>query len=430
MRFIRSVLCATVCAFLVGCGSSDSSSTTNPATTNQPTAISGSLSISSSANSNVFAANVGEIATNTYQFTASTSDNSPYSISVSGLGDAMSVASNSCQNVASSSSCTIAIQFAPTPKTQYSNYINLNFTTNIALLNSQNISVVTVPSTLDFNTTEYHTGSYKYGIMTSIGGSAPILSEIDTGSPITVVNADAVGPNIIKTNQPLSITYGGNRTVTGYLAYGSISLTASNGTTITTSPNTPLLIATDNNTPDGPNQALLGVELNNQVSMRLYLPYPYNQMMLINFPNNKITFGTFNKAQMQKLGSVQLNPTQCSNIDVNSSLTNTCWNDRDIQVKYNFDDLNTSVYSTVFDTGGSNHSNFELPNQPIGWNTNPTASLVTSRGVMSIPLSLPAVYSKSSANKVNSGAYIFQVYQVLYNQIAGTIGLLDANSSF
>lgn len=189
MQYIKSLLSVSACTFLIGCGSSDSSSTTNSSTS-----ISSSLNMAIPANGNIFAANIGETTVNTYTFTGTVQNSGStsvtasnlYSISVNGLNSAMSVVNNSCQNISSGSSCAISIKFAPTSQDHYSKNNTLNFTTSNSLIGSQTLHAITSPNTLSVVTSNY--SDNKTSIMMSIGTGNAVKAEVDTGSQLVVAD--------------------------------------------------------------------------------------------------------------------------------------------------------------------------------------------------------------------------------------------------
>lgn len=485
LKYYAVSLCASLA--LIGCGSSDSSSTT-PATTNPSTSVYGSLNMSVPANGNVFAADANETTINTYTFTgisqnstlsaATTSNN--YSVNVSGLGTAMSVVSNSCQNVPSGSSCLISIQFAPTQqKEQYSQNLTLSFTSNNPLINSQTLNVSTVPSTLEVATDYYDT--QKTSLMMSVANANPAVAEIDTGSQITVIDFNVTKQsdyqngdinvssadincskkimelsrnNQLNTDENLSASpYNcmvmpydyGNRSVYGFRANGSVSITAIDGTKIKTSPNTPLFISNNVNNKNGSgstNSIIMGVGMNNQVSAKNYMPYPYNTMMMVDRSNKKITFGNFSAQKLSLYNFVELPPMPQSNClntlnfdNLQPTDTNlTCWNTQAAPVMFTVKDGNSTGASmpSLLDSGANNFTlqYIVLPSWvPYDSKTKTAyitgAYLQTTNGKkITIQLPSPAVVADSSASKVNVGNIVFQHNKVLYNQLNGALGLL------
>lgn len=302
-------------------------------------------------------------------------------------------------------------------------------------------TTISQPQTIQIATAGYMPGN-KIGMQVSVGGGQTVIGEIDTGSDLTVINASAVGPNIVLTNEVITITYGGGtNTITGNIAYGSLSFTTMSGQTISTSPNMPLVVVESGvvNADGGPNQVILGVEMDNQTSFRLYLPSPYNQMMLINEPNNTLTLGILNNNQLQQFSNIQLgvmNP--CNNHGAIVGVSNTCWGTESIPVAYNYTQNGlpngTTTYNSLFDSGAGN-SSFALSTQPSWMNvtgdivTNTiTASVMTSTGILPIQLPSEIKYETSNENKVNTGNNLFNYYQVLFIQQTGIIGLASSSN--
>lgn len=471
---------------LIGCGSSSDNSSTSSSTSS--TSVYGSLNMSVPQNGNVFAADANETVINTYTFTGISQNSSltavattnTYSVSVSGLGQAMSVASNSCQNVPSGNSCAISIQFAPTAQTHYSQNMALSFTSSNPLINSQTLNVSTVPSKLEVATEYYDTN--KTSLMMSIANANPAVAEIDTGSQLTVVDfnvtkeSDYITGDInissggeacytkivslarngqLSTEENLSaapyncltMAYNyGKRPVYGFKANGSVSITAINGTKIKTSPNTPLFISNNVNNQNGSgstNSIIMGVGMNNQVSAKNYMPYPYSAMMMIDRSNKKITFGKFSAATLSLYNFVMLpimSQAECLN---SLNFTNlqptdanlTCWNTQAAPVMFTVKDGNSTgaTMPSLLDSGaGSGTIQYAVPPSWLPYNSHTKvaditgAYLLTTNGKrITIQLPSPMTVVNSDASKVNVGNVVFQYNQILYNQLTGALGLLS-----
>jgi hypothetical protein len=261
------------------------------------------------------------------------------------------------------------------------------------------------------------------------------MAEVDTGSNLTVVNESALaGANIQMTSESLTLSYGGGiNTVSGYIGYGSVSFTTTSGTQLTSSSQTPILVVSQGTVNlGGGNNAILGMQLNNQTSVRLFLPAPYNQMMVLNRPESQLIFGQLSFTQLSGFANIQLESESCQN-QVTSVMTNTCWITESIPVEYTYSQIGLPdghvTYGTLFDSGAGN-AMFQLSPQPswlessgiIIQNTI-TAKVGTNQGVLPLPLTSTLIYESSTYNKVNAGNNLFNTYQVLFDQTDGIIGL-------
>lgn len=298
----------------------------------------------------------------------------------------------------------------------------------------------TVASTLTVNTYNYNPGN-KTGVNITIGNGNTLQAEIDTGSDMTVVNESAIGPDVIVTSESLSMTYGGGtNTVSGHIGYGSVAFTASNGTKLISSPNTPLLVVDEGSVNQGGgNDAILGMRMNNQVSVRLYLPNPYNQMMILNRPLNQITFGQLNQSQLNNFANIQQVTTTCINYGVSVTVNNSCWDLADSAINYTVTDTHrtesTYNYHTILDSGEANATFYFSP-APSWMNyesvglviLNPiTVTANTDKGLIPLPLTSQTYYQDNPGNTVNPGNNLFNYYQVLFDQTNGIIGFQNSN---
>lgn len=307
----------------------------------------------------------------------------------------------------------------------------------------------TSQSNLPANTVSVPTFNYQPGnktaVMASIGGGAQIVAEIDTGSELTVVDESAVGSNIQKTSQIIPITYGaGTNTVSGYLAYGTIQFTTTTGATLSTSPSTPILVVTQGSVNQGGgNNAVMGMRMNNQVSSRLFLPYPYNQMMILNRSESRITFGNLTSTQLRQFATINQTSVACQNYAVPQTAANTCWNTQESSVTYTYSltggGFGSTDYTTIFDSGEP-IGNFYLSTIPSWMNlgsmniiTNQlSATINTSHGPLPLPMSSPLRYTPplTPPGAVNPGNLFFNTYQVLFDQADGKMGFLNYNESW
>jgi hypothetical protein len=312
----------------------------------------------------------------------------------------------------------------------------------LATCNSASTAVTTPRyASITVNTFDYNPGN-KTAVNVSIGGGPLAIAEIDSGSDLTVANESVVGPNIIKTSESATVSYGGGQnTVSGYIGYGSITFTTSNGSTISTNSNTPILVVESGSVDEGGgNNIILGMRMNNQVSSRLYLPYPYNQMMILNRAMGKIIFGNLTKSQVASFGTMQMVNSTCVNYNVPATSNNICYEVGDNSVNYTYqtgDIESTVTLKTIFDSGEAN-ANFYFSPAP-SWmvydrdgviQTPITASLNTSHGILPLPLPSVLYYDRDSGDTANPGNLYFNTYQVLFDQADGLTGFLESNASF
>lgn len=307
---------------------------------------------------------------------------------------------------------------------------------------SESAQVIYVPT---FN---YQPGN-KTAVMTSIGGGNQIVAEIDTGSEMTVVNESAVGSNLLRTTQLINITYGaGTNQVVGYLAYGVVTFTTISGAILSTSANAPIVVVTQGDVNQGGgNNAILGMRMNNQVSSRLFLAYPYNQMMVLNRSESLITFGKLSTTQLESFAVIHQSSTTCQNSEIPNTASNNCWNTLESSVTYSYSlnggGFGRTDYTTIFDSGEA-IGNFYLESVPT-WmdltNSNRItnqmyATINTNHGSLQMPLTTPTMYRLpvtpppvNSPGTVNPGNQLFDVYQVLFDQTDGLIGFRNYSES-
>lgn len=303
---------------------------------------------------------------------------------------------------------------------------------------SSSNAVVRVPT---FN---YNPGN-KTATMISVGGGSPIIAELDTGSEMTVVNESYIGNNIIKTTESLSITYGaGTNTVSGYIAYGSITFTTQNGDTLSTSKSTPILVVNQGSVNQGGgNNAVLGLRMNNQISSRLFLPYPYNQMMVLNRNESYVAFGNLTANQLSKFALISQETVACDNLGINYTNGISCWNMPQKAVTYQYSlgggNYGESNYVTILDSGEA-RGNIYLAPRPdwISLDNNGMvlnqvqATLNTNHGSLRLPITSPLYYKQplTSPGAINPGNLLFNTYQVLFDQQSGQMGFRASNESW
>lgn len=278
----------------------------------------------------------------------------------------------------------------------------------------------------------------KFAVYTKVGGSSTsTLTEIDTGSDFFLIESSYVGSDIQMTNESITYTYDhGTNPRSGYLGYTSIVFVDESGLPIiSTSNKVPVIVVADGVVGNQGNHAIMGLRMNSNVSVKLFLPYPYNQMFMVDAIHSQLVFGNFMTSNLKTFGQVQLAESACSNLGVNSSITNvTCWNDMAIPVAYDIsgNPSGITIYNSLFDSGAS--SSFQSSPLP-SWlvlsgstiENKMTAKLGTSNGQYPIPLtsSISAFDTNFNGNIVNAGNQLFNFYKVLFDQKDGTIGLHD-----
>lgn len=273
-----------------------------------------------------------------------------------------------------------------------------------------------------------------YTTITAGGGKAAKVT-VDTGSSLLVLEKQYLGQyRKDPANQRITTGYGnGAKIVHGVLVYADVTL---NTTPATTAVNVPILMV-PNGTFHG-SAGIMGVEMSNQTSLWKHLPNPYNQMMIIDNPNNTVTFGDFSNEQVGTFGMVQLNESRCNNTVKPESPydTLTCWGTRKIPVTYMFQSNTGEVlfkhtYNTVFDTGGV-LTHFFL--QPIPQAIQPSlsgqdyqGSIVmqldtNNQGSITLPATQAVKVFNNDRNVVNSGFEVFNQKAVLFDSRNGVIG--------
>lgn len=298
--------------------------------------------------------------------------------------------------------------------------------------NSNSYSNVVVPATT------YPDGKdYKFAVYTSAGNGKQTLTEIDTGSDLYLIESSYAGNNIHYTGESMTIEYDhGNIKRSGLVGYTYVSFLNESGQKIisTTTNKVPVLVVPDGVISESQNHAIMGMRMDGNVSVRLFLPYPYNQMFMMDMPQRQLIFNNFSAQQMQDFGFIQAPESACNTYSVTSTATNKCWNDMHLPVNYiatqNGAQIESAIYS-LFDSGAS--TSFQLQPLPdwliIDSNNNiknpVSAVATTTQGPMELPLTIPAAAYDTNYNGyiVNVGNNIFNYYQILYNQTNGTVGL-------
>lgn len=287
-------------------------------------------------------------------------------------------------------------------------------------------------------TTYQDAASTKFAVYTSAGGGKQTLTEIDTGSDLYVIESSYAGANIRYTGESMTILYNhGMVARSGLVGYTSVNFLSESGNVLISSVNNqvPVLVVPDgvisNNASQ--NHAIMGMRMDGNVSVRLFLPTPYNQMFMMDMPDKQLIFGNFSPNQISQFGLIQLAESACDHYSVDSDRTNKCWNDMQIPVNYMATHNGAPIESTfnsLFDSGADTSFQFSpLPDWLVVERNsiiNPIApSVNTTKGVMSLQLTdnVAAVDSNYNGGIVNVGNNLFNYYKVLYNQNTGNIGL-------
>ncbi len=281
--------------------------------------------------------------------------------------------------------------------------------------------------------------SSKFAVYTSAGNGKNTLTEIDTGSDLYVIESSYVGNNIRYTGESITLVYDhGMIKRSGLVAYASVSFLSESGATLiqTSSDQVPIVVVPDGviSNIESQNHAIMGMRMDGNVSVKLFLPYPYNQMFIMNMPERQLEFGNFTTQQMSSFGMVQAPESACDYYTVHSSSKNLCWDDMHLPVKYTATKDGTQVQATfnsLFDSGASSSFQFKpLPDWLVVSDTNKVknpvaATIMTTQGPMALQLTEPtsAFANESNGGIVNVGNNIFNFYQVLYNQVNGQVGL-------
>lgn len=312
---------------------------------------------------------------------------------------------------------------------------------------SHNYGQISVP------TTTYLDGGNKskFAVYTNAGGGRLTLTEIDTGSDFYVIESSYVGSNVVRTGQMIHLVFDhGNINRPGELAYTKVNfLTESGANIIATNDQVPIVIVPDGeiSNVESQNHAIMGMRMNSNLSVKLFLPYPYNQMFMLDIPDKQLIFGNFSPSELSGFGTTQLVESACDNLSAQTSSTAKCWDDMALQVSYTTNYKNKEIESTIntlFDSGAS--SNFQIKPLPEWLDVNKTgkdiqgadvknqirATLATNLGNLNVPLNQPIGANESQFNggpMVNAGNNLFNFYTVLFDQVHGKIGLLNNTSN-
>jgi hypothetical protein len=273
----------------------------------------------------------------------------------------------------------------------------------------------------------------KYYAYTSVGGGAPGMTVVDTGSDVYFVARNMVGPNVKYTNESVVLYYDfGNRSVTGVLAYAPVTLYSGNNPVVSSSMSTPIVVT---ESASAPFIGLMGVGMRGNLSPQLFFPSPYNQAMAVNLPESTLSFGLFNSiTNTGEASYVQLESQVCNNYGTSlESSSANCWNTFAVPVKSSFSNGNgtytDSTMSGVLDTGSD--SGYQLQPFPNYISVNNSyvsnfayATINTSSGPLQVYMT-PTIYAATSSynggNFVNVGNNIFNYYQIVFDRYDGKV---------
>lgn len=423
MKRILLIIFGSCVVLLTACSNSGSSSTANQF----------SLAISS-ADPFVsrYVAQTGETATHTYNVTVT--NNGPvslqpgtFSISTNALTAPFSVTQNNCTNVTRGETCTIAVTYAPQSSSDLFNYQTLTFTSASGL--SQTVSLAGVDPFVTVPLHQY--APTRTGVYLSDGGSQPFMAALDTGSSLLVIEQANLGPDAQNTGQQATVQYA-NSSITGTIYLANVWL--NNNSNLSTASPAPILVVPNGSLSGFSETAVFGVKMDNQVSAKNFLAYPYNQMMTIDRLDNALTVGTLSATVINSFTTVQLDQTACVNYGLSYTASNSCWYDRGVPVTYSIsgDPNAPRVIDSIFDSGAP-FSIYYVKTQPAwitlnnqGYISNPmTASFNIGGQTLSIPLTSDVILNVSPDNteRFNTGYLVFGNYKILLDQADGMIGL-------
>lgn len=288
-------------------------------------------------------------------------------------------------------------------------------------------------------------GQTKYYSYTSVGGGAPVITMIDTGSDVYFIAKNMVGPNVQYTNESVVLYYDfGHKSITGVLAYAPVTLYSGGVPVISSSINTPIVVAESAAVSFiAPFTALMGVGMRGNLSPQLFFPFPYNQAMSINLPESTLSFGVFESITTSRDTSyLQLESQICNNYGTPiESSSASCWNTFGLPVKSTFNNGSLgyveSTMNGLLDTGSdSGYQLLPFPdfiNVTNGYVTNfVSATVETSLG--SLPMYMtPSIYAVANnyngGNFVNVGNNVFNYYQIIFDRYDGRVWFKAAASN-
>lgn len=296
---------------------------------------------------------------------------------------------------------------------------------------SQNMRPQVLSSKINTQSLNFENNPQTKSMMrVNVGGGIGAKVVFDTGSPMLVIESSYVGVNAIKTGVIESYGY-----ISGPTFVGEIFLTpvTYDGNNYLSTNYAPVLVVPDGTFQNPDVNGVMGMGMSNQISTRLYLPYPQNQSFLINrnftplfgFAESSVYFGVLN-GSVTSFSSYQMEQESCG---TSSSLINTyesyisnnvCYNSSNIPVTYTINSSPVTI-GALFDTGStvtdiwtSSCNSFDLGSEAVlPWANN-----------MLISTTSPAsCYVSPAGQKSNLGIDVFAGHVVYYNQSNGLFGI-------
>lgn len=321
---------------------------------------------------------------------------------------------------------------------------------NSRLSATANLTVGSGATSLTIPTSDFATsnGIRKTGINCSIGGGPPVLTEVDTGSDALVVEREFLGNQVELTNVSLTITYNAGRDPRqGVLAFAPYSLLDHSGQVVLNSTRMPIMVVNAgvvSNNGNNPNRAIFGVGTGTNVSPKLFLAPPYNQMLLLDRPGRQLSFGTF---PANDFAVVPLNASTGTNPFANPSPGPSpfgsplptpagsplgTYNDKGLPVEFTFGDTPPQQIQSLLDTGASSTIQAPTATTP-GIRVNGqdivspvNAVVLTAQGPRAVFFNQPIVYDHDTSRTTifcNLGNEMANHYTVLLDQAHGFLGL-------
>jgi hypothetical protein len=403
--------------------------------------------------STIFAAPLNGTATKTYQVTLNSNgaslDGYTTSIGISNISTPFSVTQNTCDDITFNQSCNITIVYSPTSNADFDVSQSINFVTSDNQY-STSLAISGVPNivTADMQVFTTSDGYPKETIEIKIPGNSLgyATAQIDTGSSTLFMKESYLaGTNYIPTGQIVTADFGEDRSLSGQLVYVNVEVNSS--PIVITATNVPVVMVADNAFIDNgfdPNlDAIVGSEMNNQISLWRYFSYPYSEMLVFDKPQFKLFIGDLSDSEIENdFGYYQLSEdnSSCINNDIVILAPYNqlpCWLTNKIDITYTFDNgsgqIDTRTYHTIFDTG-SEDTEFALSPIPSFLSDNTingtyqgtvtSANLQTANnGSMSIATTSTVKVSDSSDNNVLSGFEMFNNKKILFDYKNGLVGI-------
>ncbi|MCF6765581.1 hypothetical protein L3V82_07335 [Thiotrichales bacterium 19S3-7] len=268
-----------------------------------------------------------------------------------------------------------------------------------------------------------------------VGNQSPeVLVIVDTGSSWLLLEERFVS-DYQETGRTIKTGYGynkGTKHVVGKLVYADVTL---NSIPKLIAKKVPIIMV-----PNGSIKGIsgiLGLKINTQNSLLNYLPKPYNEVVIIDAPNKKLTFTKSSKSLLKNYQTFKLRKGGCSNLAAPIIPINQvkCWQPGKIPITYTFVDDKGNVilkntFGTLFDSGGVN-TQFALAKLPNvleknskdGYLKGKIKSAVFVGTNYQIPTTEHIKITKSMSNHINSGYLLFYDRTVLFDTVLGVVGI-------